>query len=374
MNTSNSHRTLKQISFGLVFFGFLVGFLVGYGVLTGDAQGRVNLLFLLMLFAFLPVIGLILSLVFVLGGGKGLAGWILELPILPQRLSAEILNLGVSGSRKPWLFYQTQLLTLSFALGGLLVYFFLLLGSDISFVWRSTLLQASDLLPVLNLLAAPWFFWPEAQASLELLQQTQDFRLSTQPNNVPILGQWWKYIFAAQCTYNLLPRSLMLVLAKSRYLQATNVRSVSSPQNGHSRNVLNLVDDKPDMAPVVCSITGPYILLDWADSPKFCRSHISEFIGTPIAVLAVQPLALATAAEVDGSYQSTVVLVKSWEPPLAELSDYLSLLSGSQQKYIMPLDWDESEVKSIRENHLGEWRRFCATLGDWQLLQLDESS
>lgn len=374
MNTSNSHRTLKQISFGLVFFGFLVGFLVGYGVLTGDAQGRVNLLFLLMLFAFLPVIGLILSLVFVLGGGKGLAGWILELPILPQRLSAEILNLGVSGSRKPWLFYQTQLLTLSFALGGLLVYFFLLLGSDISFVWRSTLLQASDLLPVLNLLAAPWFFWPEAQASLELLQQTQDFRLSTQSNNVPILGQWWKYIFAAQCTYNLLPRSLMLVLAKSRYLQATNVRSVSSPQNGHSRNVLNLVDDKPDMAPVVCSITGPYILLDWADSPKFCRSHISEFIGTPIAVLAVQPLALATAAEVDGSYQSTVVLVKSWEPPLAELSDYLSLLSGSQQKYIMPLDWDESEVKSIRENHLGEWRRFCATLGDWQLLQLDESS
>lgn len=374
MNTSNSHRTLKQISFGLVFFGFLVGFLVGYGVLTGDAQGRVNLLFLLMLFAFLPVIGLILSLVFVLGGGKGLAGWILELPILPQRLSAEILNLGVSGSRKPWLFYQTQLLTLSFALGGLLVYFFLLLGSDISFVWRSTLLQASDLLPVLNLLAAPWFFWPEAQASLELLQQTQDFRLSTQSNNVPILGQWWKYIFAAQCTYNLLPRSLMLVLAKSRYLQATNVRSVSSPQNGHSRNVLNLVDDKPDMAPVVCSITGPYILLDWADSPEFCRSHISEFIGTPIAVLAVQPLALATAAEVDGSYQSTVVLVKSWEPPLAELSDYLSLLSGSQQKYIMPLDWDESEVKSIRENHLGEWRRFCATLGDWQLLQLDESS
>lgn len=374
MNTSNSHRTLKQISFGLVFFGFLVGFLVGYGVLTGDAQGRVNLLFLLMLFAFLPVIGLILSLVFVLGGGKGLAGWILELPILPQRLSAEILNLGVSGSRKPWLFYQTQLLTLSFALGGLLVYFFLLLGSDISFVWRSTLLQASDLLPVLNLLAAPWFFWPEAQASLELLQQTQDFRLSTQSNNVPILGQWWKYIFAAQCTYNLLPRSLMLVLAKSRYLQATNVRSVSSPQNGHSRNVLNLVDDKPDMAPVVCSITGPYILLDWADSPKFCRSHISEFIGTPIAVLAVQPLALATAAEVDGSYQSTVVLVKSWEPPLAELSDYLSLLSGSQQKYIMPLDWDESEVKSIRANHLGEWRRFCATLGDWQLLQLDESS
>lgn len=226
MNNTHSQQALNQISLSLVFFGLIAGFLVGYGVLIGDAQGRVNLLLLLILFAFLPVLGLLLSLVPLLTGSrKGLAGWILELPILPRHLAAEVIKLGISGSRKSWLFYQTQLLTLSFAGGGLLVYLLLLLGSDISFVWRSTLLEASDVLPVLNALAVPWWFWPEAQPSLELLQQTQDFRLSSQSTEAPVLGQWWKYIFAAQCTYNLLPRTLMLVISKSRYLRTNSADS-----------------------------------------------------------------------------------------------------------------------------------------------------
>jgi len=177
----NSYRALTQSSFSLGFIGLMVGFLVGYGVLSGDSPGRVNLLFLLMLFAFVPVIGLIMSIGFIVSGrGRGLAGWILELPFLPPRLAAEVLNLGLSGSRKSWLFYQTQVLALSFALGGLLVYLLLLIVSDISFVWRSTLLEAADLLPVLPVLAMPWWFWPEAQPGLDLLRQTQDFRLSVQ--------------------------------------------------------------------------------------------------------------------------------------------------------------------------------------------------
>jgi hypothetical protein len=68
-----------------------------------------------------------------------------------------------------------------------------------------------------------------------------------------------------------------------------------------------------------------------------------------------------------------LVLVKSWEPPLGELGDYLHSLSGSQQKFILPLDWGEGVVKPITANHLNEWRRFCGTLSGWQLLQLDES-
>ena len=75
MNNTNSHRALWQISFSLGFMGLMVGFVVGYGVLSGDSLGRVNLLFLLMLFAFVPVIGLIMSIGFIVsGGGRGLAG------------------------------------------------------------------------------------------------------------------------------------------------------------------------------------------------------------------------------------------------------------------------------------------------------------
>lgn len=377
LNNTNSHRTLSQISLSLGILGLVVGFLVGYGILDGDAQGRVNLLFLLMLFAFLPVLGLILSIAFLLTGGRrGLAGWILELPLLPQHLAAEVLNLGLSGSRKSWLFYQTQILTLNFAFGGLLVYLLLLIGSDISFVWRSTLLEAADLFPVLNALAMPWFFWSEAQPSLQMLQQTQDFRLSIQSADAPVLGQWWKYIFAAQCTYNLLPRTIMLIVSRNRYLKVSLATSVSSQLKQQSDVSQFSSDNERRLAPVVHTISVPYFLLDWANTPEFCLEHLNKGLGKPVSICKIEPLLQSTPEEVDGesANHSAVVLVKSWEPPLGELRDYLSSLSGQNQKFILPLDWDQNAVKPMRDIHLSEWRRFCATLDGWQLLQLDETT
>ena len=51
LKTTKSQRTLDQISLSLGLLGLVVGFLLGYGVLSGDDLGRVNLLFVLILFA-----------------------------------------------------------------------------------------------------------------------------------------------------------------------------------------------------------------------------------------------------------------------------------------------------------------------------------
>jgi hypothetical protein len=100
---------LRQIGVGLTLLGVLLGFLVGFGTLSGDEQGRVNLLFLLLIFAFLPVMTLVLSLVFLLRrNGRGLAGWLLELPLWPRHLSAALLELDVRQCRKDWLVHQGQ--------------------------------------------------------------------------------------------------------------------------------------------------------------------------------------------------------------------------------------------------------------------------
>lgn len=371
----HSNRTLSQISFSFGLVGFVVGVFVGYGLLSGDSLGRVNLLFLLALFAFLPVLGLILSLfLLVTGGRKGLAGWILELPVLPKHYSAEILNLDLSGRRKSWLFYQTQLLTLSFAGGGLLVYFLLLIGTDISFVWRSTLLEASDLLPVLNTLALPWFFWGEAQPSLELLQQTQDFRLSAQTADIPELGQWWKYILAAQLTYNLIPRSIMLVVSRQRYQKEETIDSKSSETLQTKRNQRNFVNEERDLAPVVNSVNGTYALLDWAGSPPICHDHLNKRLGNPVSLTKVDPLKVAVENRegTDTSAEALVVLVKAWEPPMGELQDFLSTQSGPEQKLILPMDWDDESIRPVKEIHLDEWRRFGSVLSEWKILQLEE--
>ena len=91
MKQDTAQRALKQLSLGLGLLGLCCGFLAAYGVLAGDDEGRVNLLFLLLLFAFLPVAGLLLSIfLLVKGGGNGLAGWILDIPLWPRHLTLEL--------------------------------------------------------------------------------------------------------------------------------------------------------------------------------------------------------------------------------------------------------------------------------------------
>ena len=371
MSSAESHLALKQLSLGLALLGLFAGILLSYGVLAGDAQGRVNLLFLLLLFAFVPVAGLLLSIFLIAkGGGKGLSGWILDIPLWPRHLKRELLKLGAQHNRKPWLFYQTQLLSLSFSVGSLLTYMLLLLGSDISFIWRSTLLEAADLLPVLNFISYPWKLWPEAQASLELIEQTRDFRLDSQIAAESVVGQWWKYIFATQLTYNLLPRSIMLIAARQLYLgrmssdkNLSDIESLGQQQTESANNFL--------LADLVESVTEPYVILDWAGAPGFCHEKVQALFGAATAIGQIGPFPKSSEDPIHRS-QSAVVLVKSWEPPLAELADRLCAVETDREKLILPLDWNDSGIQPVTPIHLDEWRRFAATLTNWKVMQLTE--
>src|SRR5690606_1549320 len=90
------HRTLKQISLNLAASGFSVGLLLTLGLLSADSAGRVNLLYLLLLFAFIPAVSLLISLVFGFrkSAGGGFAGTLLNLPIWPRQWQRELLILA----------------------------------------------------------------------------------------------------------------------------------------------------------------------------------------------------------------------------------------------------------------------------------------
>ena len=185
---------MKQLPFLLALGGFCIGLVITLSFLSGDDEGRVNLLYLLLLFVFIPVAGFILSLLsLVLPLGRGLAESVIEIPIWPKQWRRELPGMEMTGIRRAWFFYLSQLLALSLGLGCLIGFFVILLVNDVSFVWRSTVLAASDLLPLLRFLALPWTFWHEAQPSLTLLQLSQDFRLGEPNTNALVLGQWWKY-------------------------------------------------------------------------------------------------------------------------------------------------------------------------------------
>jgi hypothetical protein len=361
---------LKQLSLGLGMLGLCLGFLAAYGVLAGDDEGRVNLLLLLLLFAFLPVLGLLLSIFLLLkGGGKGLAGWILDIPLWPRHLILALSRLGLTHGRELWLFYQTQILAVSFSLGCLLLYLLLLLGSDISFVWRSTLLEPDDLLPALQAIGIPWRFWPEAQASLALIEQTRDFRLDPQGMSQPVVGLWWKYILATQLVYNLLPRSLMLLVARQKYQARLQQNLKRQPRDSQSQPTAG-ASDEYSLANLTRSVTLPYILLDWAVVSPSCYQRIQQLLGDAAEIHPIGPLQQQPATHVPADH-SLVVVVKSWEPPLAELADRLNDIDSNADKLILPLDWNDTGVRQSSAAHLDEWRRFAATLSDWQVLQLE---
>jgi hypothetical protein len=370
VKADTAQQALKQLSLGLGLLGLCCGFLAAYGVLAGDDEGRVNLLLLLLLFAFLPVVGLLLSIFLLLkGGGKGLAGWILEIPLWPRHLTLALSRLGPTHGLELWMFYQTQVFVVSFSVGCLLLYLLLLLGSDITFVWRSTLLEPGDLLPALQAIGIPWRFWPEAQASLALIEQTRDFRLEPQVMSQPVVGLWWKYILATQLVYNLLPRSLMLLVSRQKYrarLQQNSLRQAHDSQHQSSA----AVRDENTLARLTRSVTLPFTLLDWADLPPVCYERIQQLLGDAAEIHPLGPLRHRLETPLAGNH-SLIVLVKSWEPPLAELADRLKDINSKAVKVILPMDWNDSGIRQPTPAHLDEWRRFAATLTDWQVLQLE---
>ena len=357
---------LRQIGVGLALLGMLVGFLVGFGTLSGDQQGRVNLLFLLLILAFLPVMTLVLSLVFLLRcNGRGLAGWLLELPLWPRHLSAALLELDVRQCRKDWLVHQGQVLGLSFSFGTLFVFLLLLLGTDISFVWRSTILEAADLLPTLQLISFPRRWWPEAQPSLLLLEQTRDFRLSNSALAMPDASQWWRFILAVQVCYSLLPRSLLWLSARQR---VRSQYSASDLQQASIVAAAPAVQAAPELAEVVQVVSQPWTLLVWGANQKDCIKAIQSVYGQAEQVIELEATSKSLAIEHSG-----VVLVKSWEPPLAELADVLQLLPQQGQRLILPVEWSKQALGEVRPVHFAEWRRFAATLPGWEVLQREGS-
>lgn len=375
MNGSDSVTPLRRVGVVLVTAGAVTGFVAVLGLLSGDEQGRVNLLYLLMLFVFLPVLGLLLSLVFLLRSrALGLAGWLLELPVWPAALRQAVLALAPARRRKYWLFYQTQLLVVAFALGGMLAFFLLLLASDISFVWRSTLLDAGNLMPVLDLLAWPWRFWEAAQPREDLLLESQDFRLAAPEHTAALLGQWWRYALAAQCAYNLLPRALMLVLARQLSRRAGAERPAGAEPGQRLQNPLNVVPMRGRLAPVVDSVRPGYSLLDWAQLSPVVLAAIEKNVGEYGQHVVIQPLFELGEHQLLGmAGRDLVVGVKAWEPPMGELHDYLLGLPPRlrQSGLLLPLDWDDGGLRRPSAASLEEWRRFCGTLPGWAVLSLD---
>ena len=376
MQENKDSLALRAISVMIALIAFILGLLASVAALSGDEYGRVNLLLSLFLFALLPAFGLLATAVFLsLGRRSGIAALLVELRVTPKRFAALLARQGGAAQRQRILFSLSQGWLLSFVAGNLLGFALMLLAMDISFVWRSTLLEASDLLPVLDFVAMPWSFWSAAQPSLEMLSQTQDFRLQGSPNDANYVGQWWRFLLAAQLCYSLLPRTLLWLIAKNRLMRKTKTLSTELNQNVAAEKPISEIDK---LAESVTEMPVDSILFDLAHTPDSLLSDIGERL--QVATIHRTPVDLHSQLQrVDyANSPALVVLVRSWEPPLAELADSLrEELTAEQQSnlFIAPIDWVSAPQKNERlvepqVAHTQEWRRFCASAVDCTHLSL----
>ena len=100
MLKDNSQRLSKYFS----LLAFLIAFITTVGLMMGDQYGRVNLLYLLLVFVFVPVTSLFITLYCAFFKSQfNLSALFLQLPLWPRDWLDITAELQKAKSRKPWL-------------------------------------------------------------------------------------------------------------------------------------------------------------------------------------------------------------------------------------------------------------------------------
>ena len=367
MQKNEHFLRLRSHSVALGLIALTLGLLASVAVLSGDDFGRVNLLYALSLFALLPSIGLVVTLLLLfLGRRSGIAALLIELPLAPKTLTSLLLTQRNGVRRQTALFSLSQSLVLAFATGNLLGFVLMLLATDVSFVWRSTLLDAATLFPILDTLASPWRWWQAAQPSLEMLNQTQDFRLLGASLEGNYVGQWWQYLLAAQLCYSIVPRALLWLFANNKFKRAAQLQD-SEQDPSHQLAVVTPAPESDKLAASVSEIPANAVLFDCAHTSDALLSKIEKSLRVSASYKAPTSFDFTLDGISPTSTPSFVVVVRSWEPPLAELADSILAAFTAEQRqnlFIAPIDWESNQHQGdhlIQPTvaHTQEWRRFC---------------
>ncbi len=361
---SVDQQSYTQFSRAISLLVFLFGALSAGAIISGDELGRVNLIHYILLFCLLPLLSLIAMLTNTTGFAATkhhIVNLLIAIPIWPRAWLDDLQTLKHHNVFDVWLRFVSQLVGLSFSLGCLVAFLLVLLFSDISFVWRSTLLDAQHIYPFLKALAWPWQFIPGAQPLEATLVASQELRFSQTSNTAIDYGSWWAFLFTAQVVYALIPRligTLWANLSLSKALKK-NAQAVQTPAP-----LVNQVPVSVNLEPIEAlrPDVSPYNLVCWLALDPAMVEQASLGFGKPEHIYQAgfhgDDEEAAIADEL-----TQVVLVAAWEPPLGELKDFLDHGKG----IIMPLDFKGTTWQPIAPHYLDEWRRFAQAQKNWSI-------
>jgi|AntAceMinimDraft_5_1070358.scaffolds.fasta_scaffold00211_3 hypothetical protein len=273
----------------------------------------------------------------------------------------------------------SQEMGLIFSLGAILAFFVVLLLSGFGFVWGSTFGMTEDVVKVLvDSVSAPWAgAVSSAVVSNDIIVASQFQQGVTRFGNAEIMvtRRWWPFLIMSMSVYALLPRVVLWWLTKIFYRRGMRLSLLSTPgaerilsrmKTPHvtTEGESSLASGEP--APMQAARDTDKVVIDWAGALAFCdRDEFDDLRLVPaerVRVAGTGSLSedLACAQWVSGlEPQQLLVVVKAWEPPMADLQDFIARTSGVTRctLCLLPLNSRATKEASIRD-----WRAFSREL------------
>ncbi|PTB83802.1 DUF2868 domain-containing protein, partial [Sulfurovum lithotrophicum] len=263
------------------------------------------------------------------------------------------------------------LIALFFSLGLLVSLLLVVATKDIAFAWSTTLqVDAKAFHDFLNMLAFPWRSWfPSAVPSLELIEQSQYFRLGDRLseemiNHASKLGEWWKFLAFATLFYAVFLRFLIYLLSllglkvavKKSLLNLEGVNRLLRDMNepiittNAQDNVQKTETQVQANLKTVEKLDASYDMVQgWAMSEE--QLHVlndSMHIITPLVYDVGGMNSLEEDAEIiHKSHGEVLLYVKAWEPPTMDFMDYLeALLERVDKVVVVPVGTADEQYRA----------------------------
>jgi len=386
--------------------GFLLGASAALGAFSFQPRGRINVVAVLIALVGTPSLFLALALLNALprrlrrwlpwigsepegGGLLQPARWALR--ALPGSVRSSLETAWgesrsarrLSAPVRRWLLLSaSQGAAVAFSLGALATALALVVFSDLSFGWSTTLeIDASRVQRATDILSAPWSHRiPAAVPTAELIARTRFFRIAAEPGpdtSPELFGGWWPFVVMTIAVYGLAPRLLFLVFARLQLQRALVRACVEAPGARRLLDRLDspLVETSLDEAasaagargsgPVVESRSLPAraVLVRWAeaDASRVPGEVVARFEAGGLRAPADDERTVAAAADAAQRHDVAIVVsVRGFEPPLLELVDFLRelrrALGDGREIAVIPSGGDDVA-------HLA-WRRKLSAVGD----------
>lgn len=364
--------------------GALLGLLTMAGLLFYDGGQQINVTLLLGFVALQLLLALVTAL-------QGLCGW------QPWRLLGNWLSRrqapATTDSGYGLVTLRPQLMTLNAQAGGLafaisawLTLVTAVVIQDLAFGWSTTLATASaDYHVLIQGIAWPWAGWlPAAVPDLQLVTDTRFFRLggSANPVDAARWGAWWPFLAMTWLFYVILPRLLLLLFAGWHLQRRARDQLSRHPgtlavQWRMETPVLDTGSQTPDSGQLPADArtqqaTRPpgRLAIRWAEAGDADR--LTASLEQPSLLVNAggrqtlsedrQSLTRLTE-ELRPEDQTLLLFTRGWEPPTAELADFIEETCQALPRLalaLVPLPRDEG--LQLTASQQAQWHRLADRL------------